>query len=148
MNPVHKPDITACMARLVNQRGNLPVIRMVRFTEHAQQMPHILHRPLGFLLDGMHGVFGDIRIRSPGIPAAVGLHDDDGQRMRDDIMHIAGDSCALRKGSDTAAFLLSGLQRRIAFPERRDGRVAGTLPVGEEYHGDDAQDGDDKTARE
>ena len=66
-----------------------------------------------------------------GIRGAVGLHDDDRQRVGHDVVHLAGDGRALLLGGELQLLFALALDPLGAVPQVGEALEAGALEVAE-----------------
>ena len=129
---------------LCDQCVDIGVVGMGRSAEYAKKSGHVMQRMLGFMSDRLHGGTCHDGIVRAGVPATVGLHDDDRQRMRHHVMHVPRDACTLRQRRDIAILDLARGNRVIAFLHHPYRHQTGTLPVGDDDRRRQAQrDGDE-----
>ena len=127
------------LARLVYQRGDVVVIGVRGAAEDAQQTFHIVQRAFRLPADRLHRAARHLGVPGAGVAAAVGLDDDDRQRVRHHVMHIAGDARAFGQRGDMAFLVLPGRDRLIAFAQHADRGLPRALPVGEYDRGPQAR---------
>ena len=63
--------------------------------ELGEQHPHVAERTAGHARDRVERARSRLGTRAGGEAGAVGLGDHDRERVRDDVVHVAGDAVAL-----------------------------------------------------
>ena len=92
-------------------RGRRPSSgRLGAAAQHAEQPAHVGERRAAGLGDGAErpGRRGGVGVG--GVPAAVGLRDHHGERVGDDVVHLAGDAGALGRGRDLGLLVALDLE--------------------------------------
>ncbi|OUE31097.1 hypothetical protein BFL35_06680 [Clavibacter michiganensis] len=86
-------------AHLVDQVAQLLELRLrgvvLAVAELREEDAHVAERLPGGRGDGAERLVGGVRIHHAGVAGAVGLRDDDGERVRDHVVHVARDAVAL-----------------------------------------------------
>ena len=99
--------VELCKGRLRRHRDLL-----VLGAEHAEQPPHLVERLRGGSLDRVDGRAGVVGLGLEAVPRPSGLEDDDADRVRDDVVQLAGDARALLEHCE--ARLLLPLDDQVA----------------------------------
>ena len=104
-------------AREARRRGERQIALV--FTQHAEQAPHLVERPLRGVLDGVEGLerlVGTIAMDHPTSPA--GLDDDQAERMSDHVVELPGDPDPFLGRRTRRCRLLLGLEPDVATLEQ------------------------------
>ena len=102
-------DTQACCAHPfderpeVGQRGSRQIVLTV--AELAEEHSHVPESVTSGCRDGGEGVVHCARVDGAHVSSPVGLRDHHGQRMGDDVVHVAGDSVAFLFDDDVVLCL-------------------------------------------
>jgi hypothetical protein len=91
---------------------------VARSAEHAEEAPHLGERLSAGLGDATHRVGGQIGCGLGLSGRALAEGDHDGQTVRDDVVHLAGDASALLADSETGALVALAGEVRGTIDER------------------------------
>ena len=97
--------------------------RRVVGPQDAEEAAHVGERVAPRLGDRAERARGGVGVGRGSVPAAVGLGDDHGERVRDDVVHLARDAGALGGGRELCLLVALPLEAVGAVDERGD-RVA------------------------
>ena len=86
--------------------------------EHPKQPAHLAERLLAGAFDRVECSAGSLGITVEHLAAATGLDDDDGDRVCDDVVKLAGDARPLFHDGDSGALVLVALELDRAERER------------------------------
>ena len=115
-------------ARLGRQRL---AVRARLGPQDAEQAAHLGQRLAARVADRAQRGGGGRRALLGARRRAVGLHDDDRQRVRDDVVQLAGDPGALERGADRGLLIALERQQPVALLQRVELRPARAPPRAE-----------------
>ncbi|WP_390459473.1 hypothetical protein [Bifidobacterium apicola] len=82
------------------------------------------------MIDGTHGLESQLGIASGCVPAGICLHNDDGQSVGDDIVHVTRYAGPFSAGRQGRAFFCLQRQGVVASPGLVESILSSPRPVG------------------
>ncbi|MCO5594547.1 hypothetical protein L7F22_048579 [Adiantum nelumboides] len=125
-------DVTG--AGLRTRRVGVGVVVRTGVAQHRQQAADVGQRGPARRRDAGEHLDGLRRVALRGELAAVGLGDDPGQRVRDDVVHLAGDPRPLGQQLETDLLAAALLQQPVAFAQVQGAAVRGAAQRSEQPH--------------
>jgi len=98
-------------------RGVAGAAGVVVGAQHPEEAAHVGEGGAAGLGDDLEGGPRGLGAGPCGVPAAVGLRDHHGQRVGDDVVHLARDAGALGGGGELGLLVALDLEAARAFPQ-------------------------------
>ena len=102
----------------LERRLRRPRLLLVVVPQHPEQPAHLAERLLARALDRVEGGAGRLGIGGEHLAPAARLDDDDRDRVRDDVVELAGDPRALLRHGGSGPLVLVALELDRAEGER------------------------------